>query len=98
MLLGLNERNLRWNYLSHPTKNADVHIASIYKALAIKIRIFGLQQVSKESERKDRPPNETAIAEAMEHFRSLRPDINPKELQDKQRQGKIISNFLITVV
>ncbi|KAJ1420985.1 hypothetical protein B484DRAFT_433396 [Ochromonadaceae sp. CCMP2298] len=86
----LSNEDLRWNYIQG-TRKADASVQGIYLVLAVKIRMYSLQNTPSESEHNDRPL-ERAVQEARAHF----DDIIPNELQCPLCTMKIMSKVLIT--
>ncbi|KAJ1424671.1 hypothetical protein B484DRAFT_398213 [Ochromonadaceae sp. CCMP2298] len=85
----LFEDNPRWNFLNSSTKKASTTHRHLYKFLAVKIRIYGLQACPSESVKKPRPLT-CSVNEAKTHFSGLRPN----ECQDAGRMLKLFTYFL----
>jgi hypothetical protein len=93
MLRGHAAVNPVWNHLSKgsQSKRASTSLPDIYRALAVKIRLYGLQQRPSEHERR-LDPYLSAVREALEHFAIL----HPKKAQDPYRVKKLLSCFMLT--
>ncbi|KAJ1412138.1 hypothetical protein B484DRAFT_402420 [Ochromonadaceae sp. CCMP2298] len=93
MLRGHAAANPVWNHLSKgsQSKRASTSLPDIYRALAVKIRLYGLQQRPSEHERR-LDPYLSAVREALKHFAIL----HPKKAQDPYRVKKLLSCFMLT--
>jgi hypothetical protein len=88
MLRGHAAANPVWNHLSRgsQSKRASTSLPDIYRALAVKIRLYGLQQRPSEHERRP-DPYLSAVRDALAHFQIK----HPKAAQDANRVKKLLS-------
>ncbi|KAJ1394289.1 hypothetical protein B484DRAFT_407932 [Ochromonadaceae sp. CCMP2298] len=86
-------QNPSWHYLSRSNgvNMADISVPAIYRSIAVKIRIYGLQPWPSEDEHL-KAPFVAAVQEALGHFAS----VFGSQAQDVNRVRKLVSCFLVT--